>query len=708
MAEPTTTTAASLLTSTTTSTAAESTLTSSPSSIPSPIIDLPPKEIEERISSQALLILITLLILTLLVSYTLQRRKIRIIHETVVSIVAGMAVGLFIRLTSEGTTGAPLTGEGKYLRDMVTFDHTIFFNMLLPPIILNCGFGLQKTAVDRNMSAILAFAFVGTVVSAIVIGILVQIFTWTGIENIPFSPLDSLIIGSILSATDPVTILAVFEQLRVDPKLYSIIFGETVLNDAAAIVLFVTLGDFKKSDNSLSLLGVPAIALTFIKVLGVSLIIGVGFGILSAILYKYTHLYQYPTLESSLVPLIAYCCYLASNAVGMSGIVSLLFCGATLRRYTYRSLSVRSQRTSRYLFHMLANMSENFIFVYLGISLFTASETVVRPVFILFVMISTLISRYCAIFPISRLLNSFYKYRYPGAPSSSQPVTHEEQTMLFWAGLRGAVACALAGEVPGDNGPLIQTTVLCVVVMSVILLGGTTPSVVQQLGIPTDVPQPDSSDEELSDSEFEHEAEYTRMEDDIINNNSNGSTSPGHVGNDDNEDGEDEESDLAFLPAWSTRWTKNWKAVNKSRVLEFERNYIIPLLTKRQGEMPPEGMNLYRSGNTAGPSYHQGNTISISTGNAGRGLIQNFRRLGRGHQSQHHPRDRQVAYNDHLQAPLAAAGGSDKYKHGYPVQSRLHRRSNSYHGRDESGSSVNKSASNSNEFDSYQDHFPTN
>ncbi|KAJ1940548.1 monovalent cation:H+ antiporter, CPA1 (nhx1), partial [Kickxella alabastrina] len=177
----------------------------------------PLPEDEERASSQALLILVSLLIAALLTSYYLQRWKIRVVHETVLSIFAGMFVGLILRFST-----------GEYIKRMVTFDHTVFFNMLLPPIILNCGYNLQKTSITRNMAPVLTFAFVGTVVSAVVIGILVQIYSFTGIENIEFSLLDSLMLGTILSATDPVTILAVFEQLRVDPKLFSIIFGETV------------------------------------------------------------------------------------------------------------------------------------------------------------------------------------------------------------------------------------------------------------------------------------------------------------------------------------------------------------------------------------------------------------------------------------------------------------------------------------------------
>ncbi|KAJ2795243.1 monovalent cation:H+ antiporter, CPA1 (nhx1), partial [Coemansia helicoidea] len=133
----------------------------------------PLPEDEERVSSQALLILVSLLIAALLTSYYLQRRRIRTVHETVLSIFAGIVVGLVLRFST-----------GSYIKRIVTFDHTVFFNMLLPPIILNCGYNLQKTSVARNIPSVLTFAFIGTVISAVVIGVLVQVYSLTGIESI--------------------------------------------------------------------------------------------------------------------------------------------------------------------------------------------------------------------------------------------------------------------------------------------------------------------------------------------------------------------------------------------------------------------------------------------------------------------------------------------------------------------------------------------
>lgn len=71
------------------------------------------------------------------------------------------------------------------------------------------------------------------------------------------------------------------------------------------------------------------------------------------------------------------------------GIVSLLFCGITLKHYAYHNMSKRAQRTSKYMFATLAQLSENFIFIYLGLSLFTQTDLVYKPVFIIVTTVCT-------------------------------------------------------------------------------------------------------------------------------------------------------------------------------------------------------------------------------------------------------------------------------------------------------------------------------
>ena len=129
-------------------------------------------------------------------------------------------------------------------------------------------------------------------------------------------------VGATLSATDPVTILAIFNLYKVEPKLYTVIFGESILNDAIAIVLFETAQRYRPSSTttgSLTVLSLFEAIGIFLLVFFGSLIIGVVVGIGTALGLKYTLVRRFPKIESCLIVLIAYASYFFSNGVHMSG-----------------------------------------------------------------------------------------------------------------------------------------------------------------------------------------------------------------------------------------------------------------------------------------------------------------------------------------------------------------------------------------------------
>ena len=220
------------------------------------------------------------------------------------------------------------------------------------------------------------------------------------------------------------------------------------------------------------------------------MILGVAFGLATSLMLKHSYLHLYPSIESCLVALSAYTCYFFSNGLSMSGIVSLLFCGITLKHYAYHTMSQRTQRATKYIFSTLAQLTENFIFIYLGMSLFTSapvSESVtnyVRPVFIVIATISVVFTRYVAVFPLSQAINFFHKH---ARGQRHEELPHSYQMMLFWAGLRGAVGVALAAGFKGQNAQMMRTTVLIVVVLTVVIFGGTTARMLEVLGIRTGV-----------------------------------------------------------------------------------------------------------------------------------------------------------------------------------------------------------------------------
>ncbi|QIW99157.1 hypothetical protein AMS68_004675 [Peltaster fructicola] len=459
------------------------------------------KEID---SSFALLILIILLIAAFLASYVLQSKRIQAVHETVVSIFAGMVVGLILRLASGAEE------SGAEIRQIVSFNYQFFFNLLLPPIILASGFELHQGNFFRNIGTILTFAFAGTFISALVLGVILWAWTLIPIEGIKINFVDAIGVGATLSATDPITILAIFNAYKVDPKLYTIIFGESILNDAIAIVLFETAQKYSAGavKNELTILSFFESIGVFLIVFFASLAIGLVVGIATSLLLKLTHIRRDPKIESCLIFLIAYSSYFLANAIHMSGIVSLLFCGICLKHYAYHNMSRRTQLTVKFVFSLTAQLSENFIFIYLGLSIFTDVDLEYKPALILVTVLGICVARWCAVFPLASLINWFIRYR---ARRRGQEVAEELpnnwKIMIFWAGLRGAVGVALAEGLSGKTRYALRATVLLVVILSVIIFGGTTARMLEILQIRTGVVEEIDSDDEFDIEPVPH---YTR------------------------------------------------------------------------------------------------------------------------------------------------------------------------------------------------------
>jgi sodium/hydrogen exchanger-like protein 6/7 len=266
---------------------------------------------QEISTSWSLFILICLLIAALFSSYILQTRRIQAVHETVMSIFAGMVIGLILRLAAS-----------EAVLKNVSFNYQMFFNLLLPPIILASGFELHQTNFFRNIGAILTFAFAGTFISAVVLGLILFVWTRLNLDGVSIDLIEAMSVGATLSATDPVTILAIFNAYQVDPKLHTIIFGESLLNDAIAIVLFETAQKYRVAGHGIRAFSIVESIWTFIYVFFGSLVIGLIIGMVTSLLLKFTYLRRFPKTESCMVLLIAYASYFFSNAIHMSGMFS--------------------------------------------------------------------------------------------------------------------------------------------------------------------------------------------------------------------------------------------------------------------------------------------------------------------------------------------------------------------------------------------------
>ena len=168
---------------------------------------------------------------------------------------------------------------------------TIFFLYLVPPILFESGYSLNQKDFFRNFTAILLFAVVGTVISSLVAGMglfyLASAGAFSGLST--ESPKEGMLFGTLLSATDTVATIAVLRQMGVDPQLYALIFGESVLNDAVAVVLFQTVSSLSDGEADFHVSG-HAILSTMARFVGVflgSVMLGIVFGLVAgSMLYQ--------------------------------------------------------------------------------------------------------------------------------------------------------------------------------------------------------------------------------------------------------------------------------------------------------------------------------------------------------------------------------------------------------------------------------------
>lgn len=149
-----------------------------------------------------------------------------IVPESCLLITVGLLVGGLIELAGEKVPPV--------------LDSQLFFLCLLPPIILDAGYFLPIRPFMENLGTILMFAVVGTLWNSFFIGGLLYAVCQIRQDNLSdlhtLDLLSCLLFGSIVSAVDPVAVLAVFEEIHINELLHIIVFGESLLNDAVTVV----------------------------------------------------------------------------------------------------------------------------------------------------------------------------------------------------------------------------------------------------------------------------------------------------------------------------------------------------------------------------------------------------------------------------------------------------------------------------------------
>jgi NhaP-type Na+/H+ or K+/H+ antiporter len=254
--------------------------------------------------------------------------------------------------------------------------------------------------------------------------------------------------------------------------------GESVINDAVSLALYRAFEGFVVNGYSGSSALLKQAGLFFYLVI-VSTLIGIVVGCIAAFQIKLVSSKMGMNVQATVIILWSYFAYAAAESCRVSGIISSVICGIIMNHFCKKNLSKEQKAYVNKVLLLLASFFDMCIFYMAGISIAFFLSSMDYEL-LLWMLPLCLVGRALNIFPMSAILNWF---------DSEDRITLKEQTVMWHAGLRGAIAFSIALHFPDNNGlrdPVIDCTSM-IILLSVFCLGGTTKPLLNKMGIPMGV-----------------------------------------------------------------------------------------------------------------------------------------------------------------------------------------------------------------------------
>ncbi|RMH12152.1 MAG: hypothetical protein D6701_13895 [Gemmatimonadetes bacterium] len=345
----------------------------------------------------------------------------------------------------------------------------VAFFVFMPTLVFESAYNLDTRALRENLSPVLALAIPGLLVSTLVIGAFVALFTDLGWVA-------ALLLGSILSATDPVAVIAIFRQLGAPKRLAALVEGESLFNDATAIVLSTILVGMLGAEAAVSTgliaRGVAQFALVFFGGLLV------GWAAALAVGWVLGKVENDSFIEISLTTVLAYFSFLlAEVTLELSGVMAVVAAGVMLGGWGKTKVSPEVASYMRPFWEYLSTVANALIFLMVGLTIdLPALAANLFP--LLVVVVSMTLSRALVIYGLVPALRHL-----PGV----DPIDRRYQTVMFWGGLRGGVALAIAlsfrEQLPAAIADEFVALVAGAVLFSLLAQGLTIERIVRHFGL---------------------------------------------------------------------------------------------------------------------------------------------------------------------------------------------------------------------------------
>ena len=337
----------------------------------------------------------------------------------------------------------------------------------LPPLLFDAAFRLDEREVRAVFPSILLLAVPGVLVTAGLVGLLV----WVSL-GLPL--IVGLLFGSIVAATDPVAVTAVFRRLDVHHRLGTIVEAESLVNDGTAITLYTALlaAATQTPDTATGIAGAAAHALL---VFVWEVVAGAAIGTAAGFLFSHlTATIDDHLVEMALSAALAYGSYLAADSVGASGALACVAAGFVHGSYGRRiGMSQRTRDLLDAMWELLGFLANGLLFLLVGLS--------ERP-FLLWASAGAAAAAIGAV-ALARLVVVELSTRL--VPAERSLAGWAGRLVLAWGGLRGALTLALALSLPEDlpGRTLVVTMAAAVVLFTMVVQGGSLPLVIHWTGL---------------------------------------------------------------------------------------------------------------------------------------------------------------------------------------------------------------------------------
>lgn len=340
----------------------------------------------------------------------------------------------------------------------------IILYVLLPTLVFDAAVNMDTRLLIKNLRPVLILAAPGLVIATLVTGFLTA--RWT-----PLSLGAAMLFGGLISATDPVAVIAMFKELGAPKRLTMLVDGESLFNDATAIVMFSIVLGLLTSGAALCASTVLQAAWQFTAVFAGGTLVGALIGFVMVQLLSLAR--EEPLIEIAMTTVVAYAAFIAAQFyLDLSGVMAVVGAGLVVGYYRPTRFTATARTYIRQFWEFASFAANTYIFLLLGLTedYLTRDTTHIRQVgrYVLLALATVLLARAIVIFGIVPLMNRFGKQR---------PIRLPYQVLMFWGGLRGALPIGLAmsltaAQVGGEmNRLLILDFTLGVVLFTLIIQG---------------------------------------------------------------------------------------------------------------------------------------------------------------------------------------------------------------------------------------------